>query len=134
MKAKGQVALEYLFLTVLLLIIVGILFVYSLVIYNDSLNSSKAQNYVQQLANAADQASAWGPGTKLYVEAELPGGVQSVIATNKSITVKVQMLGGVSDIYTFTKADITPVSLPTTQGLQALKVEMVDANIVISTA
>jgi len=134
MNGKGQVALEYLLLTVMLLTIVGILFVYSLVIYNDTLNSSKAQNYVEQLANAANQVSAWGPGTKLYVEAELPAGVQSARAEYKSITVRVQMLGGISDIYAFTKADITPVNLPVTQGLQALKVEMVDANIVISTA
>ena len=134
MKGKGQVALEYLFLTVMLLIIVGILFVYSLVIYNDNMNLSKAQNYVGQIASAANQVSAWGPGTKVYVEAELPAGVQSVKAQNKSITVRLQVVGGISDIYAFTKAYITPVSLPATEGRKLLKVEMVDANIAVSTA
>ena len=128
----GQISTEYLVIMAFLLIVIGILFAYSLLILNETTKLSMASDAAATLAKTADQVSALGPGTKIHVNANFPTGIAEASISGKLITIKVNVVGGITEVWEYSKADITPTSLPTEAGNYLFRVEMVDGNITIT--
>lgn len=128
----GQVSTEYLVITAFLLVIVGIIFSYSLVILNENAKLSMADDAVKTLANAADHVSSFGPGNTVYVNIYVPNDIYSASAFSNEIEYVVTVVGGHNTASKRTKNPITPTTLPTTPGLYVIKVEMMDENVTLT--
>jgi hypothetical protein len=123
---KGQVSLEYLTIAIFLLLIIGILFVYSNTLASTTINNNLAYNSTIALANAVDQVYALGPGSKLIVDIELP---QSIIASSldfNQVSFTLREANLYNEFYKGTSAPLIG-KLPSTPGRHAITVEMLDS-------
>ena len=138
MKAgiKGQIALEYLIITGFLLIATSFIFIYSSSTLDQNLKFVKTDKALVDLASAAEKVSSRGPNNKIFVEIHLPNEVQSnqINITNNTITVTLSFPSGINQRHITTTADLTPTTISTTGGIQIIKVEMIDANVVFTEA
>lgn len=129
MRQKGQEAVEYLAIIIVMLLIVGIIFVYALDLSQRTVIAEQARNAVKTLANSADLVYASGPGSKIYAEIELPANIEEEILGDNEIGYKLRIGNSLTDIYEVTRAQITG-ELPTEAGKHSVALEMLDSGFV----
>ncbi|MBS3057569.1 MAG: hypothetical protein J4415_02975 [Candidatus Diapherotrites archaeon] len=129
MRQKGQEAVEYLAIIIVMLLIVGVIFVYSLDLSQRTVITEQARTAVKTLANSADFVYASGPGSKIYAEIELPANIEEEILGDNEIGYKLRMGDSLTDIYEVTKAQVTG-ELPTEAGRHSVALEMLDSGFV----
>jgi len=113
---RGQAATEYIMIAGILLVIIGIAYMYSTTVISNSVDDSKTRTAVNNIAKAIDQVYALGPGSKISVIVDLPSGVQSQIVDTQLVGYILTVNGQPSHYYADTKADLIG-SLPMTQGV-----------------
>ncbi len=136
---RGQVSIEYIMITGLLLLVTIPLFAYAFVEVSRSVQMNHAEDAVNTLANAADTVYSLGPGSKKYVWITTPGGVTqscvgsvegSLTCTNsKEVSMKMYIFGGESDVFAKTKPTIVG-SIPTAKGPHRIAVESLGSGVV----
>jgi len=129
---KGQASMEYLFIIAFLLLAIGLLFVFSLIIFDDTNRQSKAQIAISKLKNAADEVDGLGNGNTKFVEISLPGGVNEGIAIGNDLFFILDVSGGTTPASDRSYAQVSYVTLPTSEGIHQMKVESIDGNVLIS--
>lgn len=80
---KAQVSLEYLILTAFILVIVIIIFAFSIFNYESNVKMTKAGNSIESLVKTADLVYARGYGTVLYATVSWPNGIKSIGIVHK---------------------------------------------------
>ena len=123
---RGQTSIEYLILIGFILIALIPIFYYALSESSNTVRLNEAEDSVNTLAKAADSVYALGPGTKNYVWVNFPGGIDSISFSDKRVLIKLNIFGGLSDIYVESKAELTG-SISITQGGHRIKVEALDS-------
>lgn len=136
---RGQVSIEYIMITGMLLLVTIPLFAYAFVEVNRSVQMNHAEDAVNTLANAADTVYSLGPGSKKYVWITTPGGVTqscvgsvegSLTCTNsKEVSMKMYIFGGESDVFAKTKPTVIG-SIPTVKGPHRIAVESLGSGVV----
>ncbi len=129
---KGQIALEYVTTYGFLLVIVGIMFAYAFINFNESMKRSKADTAVELLAQSADQVYALGPGNVVYVEIDVPQGVQSIEYYGRHVNLRMVTLAGTTDVPAWSRGNLTPGTIDPGQGRKKIRVETVDSNVVFT--
>jgi uncharacterized protein (UPF0333 family) len=129
---RGQVSIEYLVLTSFLLLVAGILFVYSFSSLSQADYFVKAKNSVERLGNAVEQVSALGEGSQKIIELILPESIVSFTASNTLINLRLNYNDNINDFWFESNSNITPVDLSTANNYLKLKVSFFDGNILIS--
>lgn len=123
---RGQVSIEYLILIGFILIALIPIFYYALSESSNTTRLNEADDAVNSLAKSADSVYALGPGTKNYVWVSLPGGIESMSFDNKRVLIKLNIFGGLSDIYAESKAELIG-SISITQGGHRVRVEALES-------
>jgi len=131
-ETNGQVALEYLIVTAFLLIASSIIFIYSSSTLDQNLRYAITDQALVDLASAAEKVSSRGPNNTVFVEIRLPNDVQSnqIDITKNTIQVTLIIPSGINQRHVTTSAILTPTTISTTNRIQIIKVEMIDANVV----
>jgi len=129
MQEKGQIAIEYLALIVIMLIEIALVFAYSSFVAQESIRYERARNAASALSNAVNAVYGLGPGARLVIEIELPSGIQSQILVRNALGWRVGFESGISDIYGETDANIVG-ELPTTEGKHFVAVQMEESGVV----
>ena len=129
MRQKGQEAVEYLAIIIVMLLIVGIIFVYALDLSQRTVMIEQTRNAVKTLANSADLVYAAGPGSKIYAEIELPANLEEQILGENEIGYRLKMGDNLTDIYEVTRAQVTG-ELPTEAGRHSVALEMLESGFV----
>ncbi|MBU0629266.1 MAG: hypothetical protein KKC75_08830 [Nanoarchaeota archaeon] len=129
MENKAQISTEY-------MVIMGIVFLITIPVLYYSMGESsihiklnQADDTVSTLARAADTVYSIGPGSRKYVSINLPGGIQSYSLENKTVLIKMYIFGGVSDVFSATKADLSGI-IPISDGPHRIRVEMLESGYV----
>ncbi|MFH1225249.1 MAG: hypothetical protein V1676_05595 [Candidatus Diapherotrites archaeon] len=129
---KGQVAIEYILMSAFLLLVVGVLFVHSYTQYDRTMKIEMTQHAVDSLGEAADQAYALGTGSVLFVDMDLPYGIEGYTVTQKNITLKLNLIGVQDTVFTRTVADLNMFSaIPTSPTRHRMRVSMGATNITL---
>ncbi len=123
-KAAGQISVEYLLLTILVLGFIAILGGAAFIIFSDSFSSNQVQDSLRILQTAVNHVNALGPGNSVLVSVSLP---QTVVDSNvgglsgKELVFVVSTVGGNQGFWIETDANVTG-SLPKTQGTFPMRV------------
>lgn len=132
MRHLGQAGIEYVILLgVLLFFFIPIIY-YSLTESTLQVKMSQAENIVNRLGKAVDAVFALGPGSAEIIPITVPDGVMSTLVggqTQREIILNLTGFGGISEVHTSTRANITG-SLPTTKGTYFIKVETLPSGVV----
>jgi hypothetical protein len=123
-KRSGQVSVEYLVLTILLLGFVIILGGIAFIVFSDSFSSNQVLDSLRILQTAVNHVNALGPGNSVVVSISLP---QIVVDSNvggvsgKELVFVVSTIGGDQPVWIETDANVLG-SLPKTQGTFPLRI------------
>ncbi|MFH1391223.1 MAG: hypothetical protein ABIH20_02835 [Candidatus Diapherotrites archaeon] len=126
---RGQVALEYLVITGFLLLIVGILAGFAFFSFNQNSQIVKAVKSVSEITNTADMVASFGEGSTIIFKVDIPYEVQYFSLAGKSATVA---FNDNTQIFDYTKVNLTPITLPTQSGRIKLSASFVDGNVVVT--
>ncbi|MFH1587212.1 MAG: hypothetical protein ABID38_05110 [Candidatus Diapherotrites archaeon] len=129
---KAQASMEYLIIIAFLLLAVGLLFVLSLIMFDDSSRFSAAQIAISKLKNAADEVDGLGEGNTRIVEIVLPKGVTAGRGLENVIEFTIGISGTTTSAKEFPNAKVTYVSLPISEGIHFIRVESIDGNVLLS--
>ncbi len=129
---RGQVSIEYLVLTSFLLLVAGVLFVYSFNAINQANYFVNARNSVELVGAAVEQVSALGVGSQKIVDVSLPDSTVSFVAGGKNINLRVSYDDVNTDFWFESSSSITPVVLSSSPGFHRLKIVFSDGNVLIS--
>lgn len=132
MRARAQVGLEYLTFTAFLLLVTAILFGYSYISYSTTIQQVQTQSAVDSLASTIDFVYAKGPGNAVVIDIKLPVGVSEFRVDQNVVRATLSQNGGISTLFTFTKATLTPANLFFEEGLYSLRVAMGDVNVSVT--
>ncbi len=122
---KAQVATEY-------IIIAGIVMVFLIPLWTymggirDQISIqmmiSYAQNAADRLAETAELIYSQGPPAKISIKVYIPGNVEHVKIGNRTVSLGIRTIAGVSDVFARSRAEING-SLPASQGIYWITVE-----------
>jgi hypothetical protein len=126
---KGQASLEQIVLSAGLLALVATVFVLSANYSADTTEVGMAQDTVSQLTAAADFVYSLGPNSEEYVTIYIPSNMVSWNITGKAVMIRIQTNGGLTDISSYSKADLIG-SLPSHSGTQRVLVEYLPSGVV----
>lgn len=125
---KGQISIEYLTLTSVLLLIVGIMFVFAISTLNENTRFNSAYYATRELANAADEVSTKN-GSTIMVEIELPSGVTSFSTFGNEVKIEMSSLLSTFAVFELSKASLQPTDFSTSEGTLFIAVQSTDTNI-----
>ena len=128
MGKKGQISIEYLTLTAMLLLVVVLMFVFSVTTLNENTRFNSAYLAVRELVNAADKVSTQN-GSSIVIEVELPSGVSSFETFGNEVKIEMDSYLSIAYIFDSGKTSITPTSLSTDEGTHFIQVESTDENV-----
>jgi uncharacterized protein (UPF0333 family) len=101
MNTKGQVSIEYLiivgFVTVVLIGILGVAFIYSGAI-KDQIKMSQVNNYANKIISASESVYYSGSPSKTTLMLYLPEGVKLINITNNSLYLSVETSTGLNEM------------------------------------
>lgn len=129
MKGKrGQVAAEYMLLTIFIIASVAILFVFSFVNYGQNIKLAQANEALSKMTNAVDDVYSRGEGNTRFIYVSFPTGMTDLSVIHKckegsqgtiaqcgsdyddvnfsAISMEIQLVGGASTAIRETKAKI----------------------------
>jgi len=127
----GQVSLEYLIITGFVLLVAGMLFVFSLFYFNESSNLVMAKSAVTEIANNSNWVASLGNNSRISFEINLPPNVQSFNVGNKTVSMIISTSAGDGEVSATTKVNLTPTSIPISQGKKSMNAAFVDGNVVL---
>ncbi len=125
---KGQISIEYLTLTAIVLLIVGVMFVFAITTVNENARLNSAYYATRELANAADEVSTRN-GSTIVVEIELPSDVTSFSTFGTDITIEMTSLLNSFQVFDSSKASLQPTNFSTSEGTHFIAVNSTDSNI-----
>lgn len=128
---KAQIALEYITITAFMLIVTGILFGFALLMFNESTGLAQADAAVAEIADQANWVASLGDGSKVYFEVTLPNNVQSLELGNKQVRMVYATSVGNSEVYTYAKPNLTPVTISVANQRKTLSATFIDGNVVV---
>jgi len=105
LNGKAQVSLEYVVLTSLVLVFISVVFVFASITVSDSVSLYQAKASAKSLAEAINRAHSLGPGTKIFVELDLPYNILEPIWEKGEVGFVVSSFGGSNNIYESVDAD-----------------------------
>lgn len=123
---RGQLGIEYVILTGLLLIFFIPVIHYALTESNKNVKVSQLESMINRLAKASDAIYTLGPGSSEIIVVTVPKGVEGVYIGNKMILMNVSGLG---EVLAFTKANISG-TIPIIEGTYHLPVKVLDNGVV----
>lgn len=127
---KGQIGTEYLVLVIFVFIAVVAIYVISMSTSSEAVAVNLAKTSAKSIAGAAEQVYSLGPGTRIVVKIELPGGINSAILNEKEVGWRLETSSGaLNDVYEASKAKLAG-ELPTTQGVHFVTVEALSSGFV----
>jgi uncharacterized protein (UPF0333 family) len=124
-ERHGQAALEYVISAATLMLATAVMLSYILPAYSNATQIEQAGTALNILTAAADKVYALGPGSALVVEITLPEGVNSITASENFIALDLEGSTSLA-IFDF---NITPSTIPSTQGYHKIQVKAVDENV-----
>ena len=130
--ARGQSAVEYASILVLLLIALIPIVYIGLSTIEDSYRISQASVAVVSMSDAADLVFAQGPGASTLVDVYIPRAVNpaKTNVSGKEIRINVFLTSGAEhDFFAITRGNLTG-SLPTSEGRHRLRIEMLASGVV----
>ena len=130
-KAFAQVSIEYLAITVFLLIVSGIIFGFALYFFNENTAIAQAQDAVTKIANHANLVASQGDGSRVFFEVEIPQNVQSFEVKNKAVHMSIQTSTGLNDVVAYSKAFLSEQTLSATGGRKTFSATFSDGNVVV---
>ncbi|HZX20454.1 MAG TPA: hypothetical protein VFF13_05560 [archaeon] len=128
---KGQVSVEYLVLTGFILLVAGVIFGFALVSFNENSSFAKAQAVVGEVINQSNLVASWGDESAVFFWIDVPPNAQGFEASGKQVTITLNQGVGANQVFGYTRVNMTPVSLPTTQGLKYMKATFSDGNVTV---
>lgn len=127
---KGQVALEYLMITGIVIAVAVSVFVFALLYSTDSVASLEAQDAVNSIAKTADTAYAMGKGGFLTTTVSIPSNVISSEVNENIVKLTIRTTGGVSDVVGISKSTLNG-SVPSIGGVYKISVNMTSPNVTL---
>ncbi|MBS3062790.1 MAG: hypothetical protein J4203_02870 [Candidatus Diapherotrites archaeon] len=121
--SRAQISTEYVFMVAFLLLIVGIMFVFSMQTAQETISANLVANSLNSLEKTIGEVYALGPDTQLYTEIDLPDSLVDSTVSGYSYGFKVNSLSGESNLLTEAKAELVG-TLPTTSGRHLVRVRM----------
>ena len=112
---KAQAALEFLFVIIIAIVIIGPLYYFTLQNSSDNIKVSKAQTAIDTVGRGIDYVYSLNKGSVITVDVDLPQGIAGYNVTNKTILYKVNISAGTTYIFYTTKATLNG-TLPTSEG------------------
>jgi len=112
---KAQLSLEFLFIILIGLVILGPIYVFTLSNSSDNIKVSKAQSAVDTMGRNIDYVYSLNKGSVITVDVDVPEGITGYNVTGKQIFYQVGTSVGTTDAFYVTKANLTG-TLPTSQG------------------
>ncbi len=125
---KGQISVEYVSLTAIVMLIVGIMFVFAIITVNENERFNTTYYSLRELVNAADEVSTRN-GSIIVVEAELPSGVTNFYTIGSQVIIEMTSLVSTYEVYDISKAELEPTSFSTEEGFHFIAVESTDSNV-----
>jgi hypothetical protein len=125
---KGQISVEYLSLTSVLLLIVGVMFIFAIITVNENTRFNSAYYATKTLANAADEVSTKN-GSTIVAKIELPPGVVSFSTLGNEVKIEMSSLFSTFEVFDSSKASLEPTSFSTAEGIHFIAVESTDSNV-----
>jgi hypothetical protein len=117
-SSRGQVAIEYMIVVSFALMVI---IPYALYLQDVSTSFARdndlsmASNDVQRIGQTADWVYSQGPPSKMQLTLSIPSGVEDITFVNKTMTWRMRVGSGYSDIYYNSVAPLNG-SLPTVEG------------------
>jgi diaminopimelate epimerase len=128
---KGQVAFEYLIVTGFFLLVAGTFFIYAIVTVNSSLGSQQGNDAVSVIASNADFVASLGSGSNIVFDVVFPDNSTELQIYEKQVRLVVGSGNGASSFYAYTKASMTPTTIPVEGGKHYLKAIFLDGNVLV---
>ncbi len=132
MRSRAQAGLEYLVFTAFLLLMTVILFSYAYINYSTTIQLVQTQAAVDAVASAVDFVYAKGPGNAVLIDVKLPVGLSEFRVDQNVVRANLTQVGGMSTLFTFTKAQIDPTFLFFEEGVYTIRIAMGDVNASVS--
>ena len=132
LKARGQASVEYLVITAFMLIVAAVIFVFALFSFSENANIAKAENSVTQIVNYANLVGSLGNGSRAYFTVDFPDNVKSVEIRNRAVNMVISSATGDSDVFSYSKLNLTPVALEASAGQKSLTAAFIDGNVVVA--
>ncbi|PJA19744.1 MAG: hypothetical protein COX63_01320 [Candidatus Diapherotrites archaeon CG_4_10_14_0_2_um_filter_31_5] len=125
---KAQISIEYLTLTAIILLVVGVMFGFASITVNENTRFNSAYYATRELANAADEVSTRN-GSTIVVEVELPSDVTGFYAFGKDVVIEITSPANTYEIYESSKANLEPTTFSTEEGSHFIAVKSTDTNV-----
>ncbi len=122
---KAQISVETLLLIGFALTAVGVVFLISNTTSQETIAINKINSSVTSLAKGVDQVYSLGPGSKVFIEIDLPSNVREKVIQGKIIGFKVGSKENPSEISIPTKAPLVG-DLPLNPGPHKVLIQMLD--------
>jgi len=120
--------MEYISLTSIILLVVGIMFAFAAVTINENTRFNSAYYAVSILANAADEVSTRN-GSVIVAEVELPSGIISFSTFKNEVIIEMNSAVSAYNVYEYSKASLEPTNFSTDEGTHFIAVQSTDTNI-----
>jgi len=127
---KGQSSIEYLMIIGVILLIIIPIFYYAFSSSSSDVRINQANSVVEVLKGAANTVYSIGPGSKKYVWITVPDGVVNSNIDGDEISLKINLYGDLSDVFSNTKPNVTG-QIPIIEGRYQIPVEMLDSGVVV---
>ena len=130
MNLRGQSSVEFLTITVFLLGALLLFQIFASAPLEEQITLNKASVAAKKLAQKIDEAYSLGPGTKFFVEIDLPDNIESEFIGLNEFGWTLSTGSGTSDVYELTDAQIIG-AIPSVGGIHLIPVEVLFSGIVL---
>src|SRR3989344_4036144 len=130
MNLRGQSSVEFLTITVFLLGALLLFQIFASAPLEEQITLNKASIAAKKLAQKIDEAYSLGPGTKFFVEIDLPDNIESEFIGSNEFGWTLSTGSGTSDVYELTDAQIIG-AIPSVGGIHLIPVEVLFSGIVL---
>ncbi|MBI4210081.1 MAG: hypothetical protein HY544_01060 [Candidatus Diapherotrites archaeon] len=128
---RGQASLEYLVITAFLLLSAGIFSIYAFGYFGDTKNAALGQGAVSKIASSSNLAASLGNGSVIYFDVQFPDNAESLTVFNDYVGLSFVSSTGVGTSYAYSRASLTPVTIPVSAGRRTMSASFTDGNVVI---
>ena len=116
---RAQAALEQMILLGMSILLVSVIFAFSLNYAYDSVRAAQAKDTADKIAKASDSVYSLGPGSKTTISIYMPKDVRFVNITNNTVQIRFGLSSGDTDVFSKSQA-VMVGSVQTTSDLQQI--------------